>query len=420
MSFRIDRYFQSIFGVISLFVIVCETGDNRSLKINFQTRLLWLLCRKVMASAKGNLAQEGMVITMKKENIVFIIPALNPDEKLLHAVQELKREGFDRFLVVNDGSCPDSLRFFEQAEALGCVVFHHYKNMGKGRALKNAFNQVYYQFPDFEAVVTLDADGQHLTKDVISVAKKAVENPECLILGSRSFGKDVPLRSKFGNNLTKHVMRLFCNLKISDTQTGLRGFSRHILSAFLTSKGERYEYETNMLLDTKELDIRIIEVPITTVYIDENSSSHFNPVKDSLRIYSQFLKYILASLASLVIDISLFTVFVQLLKGTGYNEYRIYISTVAARAISSFVNFLINRNTVFKSKGAARTQTAKQIVLYYLLVVINVVASSLAVNYIVKILLWNETLVKVCVDTVLFFLNYIVQRELIFRKRKSK
>lgn len=351
---------------------------------------------------------------MEKEKVVFVIPALNPDEKLLGVVRGLKEGGYERFLLVDDGSDPSRLDVFEKAEALGCHVFHHYKNMGKGRALKDAFNDVYYTFPDFEAVVTLDADGQHLTKDVLGVARETLAHPDCLILGARAFDQDVPLRSKFGNTVTRHVMRLFCGMKIKDTQTGLRGFSRAILSRFLTAKGERYEYELNVLLDAKEMGIAIREVPITTVYIDENRSSHFNPIKDSLRIYSQFLKYIVAAVISLGLDISLFSLFVYLFKNASPEGY-IFVSTVIARAISSFVNFLMNKKAVFRAGG----RPVGQAVAYYALVVFNVIVSSFAVNYIVKALLWWETPVKLCVDTVLFFFNFFVQKTLIFRKGRE-
>lgn len=351
---------------------------------------------------------------MVNGKVVFIVPALNPDEKLLGVIRGLKAEGATDILLVNDGSDSSCAEIFQEAESLGCVVFSHYKNMGKGRALKDAFNYVYYAFPEFDAVVTLDADGQHLTKDILAVAKETLAYPECLVLGARSFDKDVPLRSKFGNTMTRQVMRLFCNIKIRDTQTGLRGFSRELLSRFLTAKGERYEYELNVLLDAKEMGIKIREVPIDTVYIDENRSSHFNPIKDSLRIYSQFVKYIFAALVSLGLDLSLFTLFVYLFKSVS-PEWYIFISTVGARAVSSLVNFMINKKAVFRSGG----RTLGQAVGYYVLVVFNMLVSSLAVNHVVKALLWNETLVKLCVDTVLFFFNFFVQRELIFKKGRK-
>ena len=217
--------------------------------------------------------------------------------------------------------------------------------------------------------------------------------------------------------MTRNVMRLFCGLRISDTQTGLRGFSKEILIHFLDVSGERYEYETNVLLETREREIPILEVPIETVYIDDNKSSHFNPIKDSIRIYSLFLKYIAASMLSFLVDISLFALFVHLFRDLTVSY--VYLATVLARAISSFVNYRINLQGVFKSKNTSRGQAVARILGYYGLVIVNVLISACLVDLAVKQLHFNETLTKVVVDTCLFVMNYFIQRDLLFRKKNK-
>lgn len=357
---------------------------------------------------------------MDRNKVVLLIPALNPDEKLVNLVKELQQEEFTKIFIVNDGSKKECIDIFEQVENLGCKVFRHHKNYGKGRALKNAFNQLYTEFPDFEVVVTLDADGQHKVKDVINVAQTTMDKKESVVLGSREFGKDVPFRSKFGNILTRNIMKILCGIKVRDTQTGLRGFSKELLENFLDIPGERYEYELNVLLATKEKDISIVECPIETVYIDDNKSSHFNPIKDSIRIYSLFIKYIISALLSFAVDIGLFAIFVAVFKDITYAGY-IFIATVLARIISSFVNYLVNKNTVFKNKSKSRKDFIKSLVGYYILVVINIVISSVCVNFICKAISLNEVAVKFVVDMVLFVCNYVIQREIIFKnKRNSK
>lgn len=357
---------------------------------------------------------------MDKNKVVLLIPALNPDEKLINLVKELKQEEFTKIFIVNDGSKKDFLYVFEEVKNMGCKVFQHHKNYGKGRALKNAFNQLYTEFPDFEVVVTLDADGQHKVKDVITVAETTMNQKESLVLGSREFGKDVPFRSKFGNILTRNIMKVLCGIKVRDTQTGLRGFSKELLENFLDIPGERYEYELNVLLATKEQDIKIVECPIETVYIDDNKSSHFNPIKDSIRIYSLFIKYIISALLSFVVDISLFAIFVNVFKNITYAGY-IFIATALARIISSFVNYMVNKNTVFKNKSQSRKAFVKSLIAYYILVVINMAISSLCVDYICKALCLNEVAIKFAVDMILFVCNYVIQREFIFKnKRNSK
>lgn len=359
---------------------------------------------------------------MDKTNIVLLIPALNPDEKLLKLVDGLLGEGFKNFFVVNDGSDAKCLPIFEQLKSkcedgVNLYIFTHYKNLGKGRALKNAFNQIYTVFPNFECVVTLDADGQHAVEDIIKVADSTLAHPNSLVLGSRKFGEGVPFRSKFGNILTRNVMKVLCGISVRDTQTGLRGFSKQTLAEFLDIPGERYEYEMNVLLATKEKSIPIVEETIQTIYLDDNKSSHFNPIKDSIRIYSLFFKYIVSSLLSFVVDIVMFALFVKIFKNISYAMY-IYIATVLARILSSYVNYLVNKNGVFKAKNRTKTENIKSLIGYYILVVINVIVSSLCVNAIVKCVGWNETATKLLVDMVLFVVNFVIQREFIFKNKK--
>ncbi len=357
---------------------------------------------------------------MDKDKVVLLIPALNPDEKLVNLVKELKHESFNNIFIVNDGSKQNYLHIFEEVKNLGCKVFQHYKNYGKGRALKNAFNQLYYEFPDFEVVVTLDADGQHKVKDVINVAETTMKQKDNLVLGSREFGKDVPFRSKFGNILTRNIMKVLCGIKVRDTQTGLRGFSKELLVNFLDIPGERYEYELNVLLATKEKDIKIVECPIETVYIDDNKSSHFNPIKDSIRIYSLFIKYIISALLSFVVDIVLFALFVKIFKDITYAGY-IFIATILARVVSSFINFIVNKNTVFKNKHQSKKAFVKSLIEYYCLAIINIIISGVLVSFIYKATSINEVVIKFIVDMILFVCNYVIQREFIFKnKRNSK
>ena len=361
---------------------------------------------------------------MDKSKIVLLIPALNPDEKLVKLVDELIAEEFKNFFIVNDGSDSKCLPIFDQLKEknegdINLQIFTHYKNFGKGRALKNAFNQIFTVFPDFDCVVTLDADGQHAVKDIIKVANSTLEHPDSLVLGSREFGKDVPFRSKFGNILTRNVMKVLCGIKVRDTQTGLRGFSKQTLAEFLDIPGERYEYEMNVLLATKEKSIPIVEETIQTIYLDDNKSSHFNPIKDSIRIYSLFFKYIVSSLLAFVVDIVMFAIFVKIFKNITYAMY-IYIATVLARVISSYVNYLVNKNGVFKAKNRTKAENVKSLILYYILVVINVIISSVCVNWIVKSLSWNETATKLLVDMILFVMNFVIQREFIFKSKKKE
>lgn len=345
----------------------------------------------------------------------IVIPSLNPDEKLLKLLSSLKENGFSHIILVNDGSDDSYDSYFETAEQeYGCIVLRHYVNQGKGRALKTAFNYYLGHCKDAIGVVTVDADGQHRSEDIGRCMDALLNEPDKLIMGCRDFSKkDIPFRSKFGNVLTKHVFSMLCGVKVSDTQTGLRAFSTELVRRFMKTKGERFEYEMNMLIDCKEERLGIREIPIETVYIEDNASSHFNPLLDSIRIYSVFMKFILSSLSSFLVDIIFYVIFITLLKDWMPGWY-IFVSTCAARIISSVVNYLINRNTVFRNKENSRSSFVK----YYILAACQMICSGVLVDFLFGIThLLNETVLKIIVDTILFLLSFRVQQEWVFKHK---
>ena len=139
---------------------------------------------------------------------------------------------------------------------------------------------------------------------------------------------------------------------ITDTQTGMRGIGNRILKSYLTLAGERFEYETNMLIEALHTHTPVKEIGIQTVYIDENSGTHFRPLADSAAIYRQifstFFKYTLASLSSFLIDYGIYSLLILLLQVMPLAA-RIWIAAAAARILSSLYNYAVNRNIVFKS-----------------------------------------------------------------------
>ena len=344
----------------------------------------------------------------------IIIPAYNPDENLPRLVEALRAAGFSHILVVNDGSLPDCAPFFEAAEAAGGVILRHHINFGKGAALKTAFNHLLNTWPDLVGAVTVDADGQHRLEDIEKCAADLLAHPDSLILGSRDFSReDVPARSRFGNVMTRNVFRLLCGVKIADTQTGLRGMARPLMVRFLTTKGNRYEYEMNMLIDCAEERIPIRQVGIETVYIAGNASSHFNPLVDSLKIYAVFGKFLLSSLSSFLIDFVLFSCFSYVFRTVGMGDWYVLPATLGARVLSSMCNYLINRNAVFRSTEDG----GRCLVRYYALAVVQMLCSAGAVYGLVSGLAFNDKVAKILVDTVLFLLSFRIQRGWVFRSR---
>lgn len=345
------------------------------------------------------------------KDIFVLVPTLNPNVELLEEfLKNLKKE-FKNILLFDDGCRKEYDAFFKKCEKDGIVVLHHYKNLGKGRALKDAFNYILIKYPKIKGVVTADSDGQHVTEDILSCASLVLENPNNLILGCRDFdSKNVPMRNKIGNKLTRNVFKLFVGLKITDTQTGLRGFSRKMMEEFLDTKGERFEYENNMLIDTLKKEIEIKEFPIKTVYLkDSNKESHFNPIKDSIAVYKTFFKYIFASTSSFVLDVLLFTIFNKIFLGT-----RVFLATVFARCISAPYNYLLNSKWIFSSKN--KTSGLK----YIGLATVQMLITGAFTDLFDLILPWNTTIIKICIEIVIYIVNFYIQREYVFKGEKNE
>lgn len=227
--------------------------------------------------------------------IYLLIPAYEPDEKLLPLVQALAPHY--PIIIVNDGSTqPECARIFAQLAALPQItVLQHEVNQGKGAALKTGFAYQLAHAPNSVGVITLDADGQHLVPDVLKVAQQLQKQPAHVILGVRDFGDKVPLRSKFGNTVTGFLFKKIYKLPISDTQTGLRGLPLNLLKSLTKFHTTHYEFEMECLVYFAEHKIPVTQLPISTVYIDHNKSSHFNPILDSVRIYSVLLRFLIIS-----------------------------------------------------------------------------------------------------------------------------
>ncbi len=335
--------------------------------------------------------------------VTIIVPAYNPAQPFVELVRDLVAE-FD-VLVINDGSKSECAPMFEAAVAAGATLVEHEVNRGKGAAIKTAI--AYMQSTGTEWVaVTADADGQHCVKDIKEVARLTVEAPDHLVLGVRSF-KGMPARSKIGNTLTRLSFSLATRRRISDTQTGLRGFSWKTADRLITAEGDRYEYEMNVLINLKKWDIPVKETTIETIYIDGNVSSHFHPIRDSLVVYGQIIKHIAASLICTVLD---YILYLLLIKLTTIPPEWAYL---AARIVSATVNYQLSRRVVFRAKPSWRTTLA-----YFMLALCTVSTGSLLVMVFTNMLNAGETWIKLPVDVLMFFVNYFLQKHFVFCEKE--
>lgn len=218
---------------------------------------------------------------------VVLIPAYNPIDILINIVNDLSSKV--DVIVVNDGSDKEFNNIFKKIENNCTLLTHHY-NCGKGNAIKTGLKYIKEHYKK-SFIVTVDADGQHSVDDVIKIFDYLEKEEDSFVLGKRNLDKKIPIRSKIGNSITRRVFYKKTHVKIYDTQTGLRGFSSKMIDKLISIDGSRYEYEMNVLLVLTSEKVNIIEIPINTIYIDNNSSSHFNTFKDSYRIYKDIIKF---------------------------------------------------------------------------------------------------------------------------------
>lgn len=340
--------------------------------------------------------------------MILLIPAYEPAARLVSLVAAIGDHDVDlEVLIVDDGSGPAYAAVFADAAAAGATVLRHDANRGKGAALKTGFTWIMQHRPG-EDVVTADADGQHAPGDIARIADGlradagAGETP--LILGCRDFAGDVPLRSRFGNAVSRGLFRIAAGWHASDTQTGLRGIPSVLLPWLLDVPGERFEYETEMLLRLQRSGHRAREVAIDTIYLDHNASSHFRPIVDSLSVTLPLLMFAGSSLLAFFVDTVALLLFTWL---TG----SLIASIIAARLLSASVNFAVNRRYVFRRQGGRHV--ARHALRYALLAAALLASNIVWMNALTDIGL-PLLVAKVATEAVLFITSYQVQSRFVF------
>jgi glycosyltransferase involved in cell wall biosynthesis len=337
----------------------------------------------------------------------IIIPAYQPTSALADLVDELSADAGRAIIVVDDGSSADYQGLFARLAAHpNVVVLAHPVNLGKGQALKTAFAHFLRCAPeDAVGVVTADADGQHLAADIRQVARRFEQSPTALVLGCRAFDGHVPLRSRVGNLLTRGVFRLLIGRHVKDTQTGLRGIPRAFLHELTGLETGGYEFELEMLVRAVERGLTIEELGVQTVY-GGAGQSHFRPLRDSLRVYFVFLRFVGVSITTAAIDFSIFTI--------AYLASRdILSSTMLARVIAGLYNFAANRTFAFRSRGDVKQEAARYIAL---------VAALMSVSYglVTTLMAVAGTSVyvsKLLAEGALFGASFALQNLVVFPRR---
>jgi glycosyltransferase involved in cell wall biosynthesis len=335
-----------------------------------------------------------------------LIPAYQPGASLLALVRTLSAGPVPAIVVVDDGSGPEFAATFERAEALPRVtVLHHPHNLGKGAGLKTGMKHILGKYCQTAGVVTADADGQHHAADVLKLCECLTQSPHSLIMGVRGFEGKIPFRSRFGNEITRKVMRIVLGRDLSDTQSGLRGIPRGLMEQLLTVPASGYEFEAEMLVAAKHLGVPVLEQPIRTIYELHNPSSHFHPLRDSMRIYFVLFRFSLISMLSAAIDNLLFYAAI-------HGGASLIAAQLGARGISVLFNYGAVRKAAFHSREAHRVVLPR----YLALVALNVLLSFVGIRFLTDMFSFSILEAKVVAETLLFFLSFAVQRDLVFSK----
>lgn len=340
--------------------------------------------------------------------LAVVIPAYRPSAGLIELVRNLTEKGAP-IVIVDDGGGPEFREIFDRVSAFPNVhVLRHAVNLGKGAALKTAFNYALCEIPGLIGVVTADADGQHHPEDIERVAARLADEPDSLILGAREFDGDVPLRSRIGNVATRAMVHALLGQKLADTQTGLRGIPAALLPRLLRLESTGYEFELEMLIAAHHIGMPVAEQTIRTIYEKGNPTSHFNPLIDSMKIYFVLLRFGSVSLMTAVLDNLIFIL-------TVHRFGSVLASQVVSRAFAMAFNYGMVRTSVFYSRQAHRSTLPKFLAL--------TVASGACAYGGIELLSQRYGVgvitAKVLVETVLFLVNFAVQRAFIFKPQNG-
>ena len=352
--------------------------------------------------------------------VCIVIPAYEPGGEFVPYAQEVLAAGLGPVLVVDDGSGPAYAPVFAALAEMGCTVLTHEQNRGKGAALKTALRWYGAHEDGCAGIVTADCDGQHTVKDVRRVCEAMEACPGTLVLGCRDFGPGTPARSATGNRVTSAAMRVLYNIDLKDTQTGLRGIPNGMHRDLLEVRGERYEYELNMLIYAKQRSIPYTIVPIETVYFNNNEGSHYRTVADSARIIHQLgsglVQYAMSAGLSVVVDVFVYCVLVKwLLLGLPLAP-RLFFAAVIARTLSSVVNYTCNRRLPYVQNKKIGPTVAK----YYCLWLAQLMLSFVGVWAACTGLHMDDMLAKLLVDALLAVASYQVQLRWVFSEKTPR
>ena len=227
--------------------------------------------------------QSGAPAQDRHIKFAAVIPAFG-EEKHIGDVARRTRAKLEHVLVVDDGSTDATA---SRAREAGADIIVHPQNRGKGEAIKTGLR--HWLDRQFDYVIILDADGQHLPEEIDRFIEAATASDAQMFVGTRMNDvSSMPLVRRVVNRYMSNKISAVCGQDIPDTQCGFRMLHRQLIPDLLGGAA-RFDYETEMLIIASRKGCKIESVPITTVYSDEVSSIH--PVRDTLRFFKLMQRY---------------------------------------------------------------------------------------------------------------------------------
>ena len=216
--------------------------------------------------------------------VCVLIPAYNEEVAIAKVVREIKNSGFD-VIVVDDGSTDKTVLKAKETEAL---VLSHPRNLGKGQALRTGFK--YVRGGGYDAVVIMDADGQHMASEIGKFITQAGKSDAGIIIGNRMQAPvGMPILRRITNRCTSYVISKITKTDIPDSQCGFRLIKAEVLNN-LNLSTMKYETESEILIEAAKNGFVIESIPVKTIYT--NQKSQINPIVDTIRFCSLISKSI--------------------------------------------------------------------------------------------------------------------------------
>jgi len=215
---------------------------------------------------------------MDKDDIYIVVPAYNEEKVIKDTLRKLKSEGYHNIIVVDDGSKDKTSNI---AREEGVILCRHIINRGLGGALGTGIKCALEYNP--KVIVTFDADGQHDPKDIEKVVKPILYEGYDMVVGSRLMDreelKNMPVVKRVGNILLNVITYLLGGYLVTDSQSGLRAFSKRAAEVILSNlKSNRYEVSSEFIIIARREGLKFKEVPIKTIYTEYSMSRGTNVI----------------------------------------------------------------------------------------------------------------------------------------------